>query len=68
MRIKDETGHVYGLLTVLYDSGEREAANQCVRWVCQCKCGNRHVVAGFNLRQGRTRSCGCMRRGLKVKL
>lgn len=68
MKIKDETGHVYGLLTVLYDSGEREEANHVVRWVCQCACGNRHIVAGHNLRQGRTSSCGCAKRSKKVKL
>lgn len=68
MKIKDETGHVYGLLTVLYDSGEREAANQVVRWVCQCACGNRHIVASHNLRQGRVKSCGCMNQNKKVRV
>jgi hypothetical protein len=32
------------------------------RWLCQCDCGERTVVASHNL--GRTRSCGCLAREL----
>lgn len=28
-------------------------------WVCQCDCGTKWVVPGFNLRTGRVKSCGC---------
>lgn len=29
------------------------------RWLCECSCGTRRVVAQTNLRSGRSRSCGC---------
>jgi len=33
-------------------------------WLCSCECGNPEpvVVVGNNLRQGRTKSCGCLLR------
>lgn len=31
-------------------------------WRCLCECGNQVAVAGANLKQGTTRSCGCYRR------
>lgn len=32
------------------------------RWLCECDCGTRKVVAQHCLRQGHTRSCGCLQR------
>ena len=34
------------------------------RWLCECKCGTRLVVRGYDLRSGGTRSCGCLSREL----
>jgi hypothetical protein len=31
-------------------------------WLCRCVCGTIHRAAGFLLRKGSTRSCGCLRR------
>lgn len=40
----------------------------CVqRWWCRCDCGNNRVVDGSNLRQRRTRSCGCLRVEVSTK-
>lgn len=61
-RDKDLTGQKFGMLTALYDSGKREPANRCIKWVCLCDCGNYAVVNSNALRFGRTRSCGCLRR------
>lgn len=55
----EETGKLYGALTVLAysdTSPDREA-----RWMCQCSCGQITVVRGSELREGRTKSCGCRR-------
>lgn len=60
LKIKDETGRIYGRLTVLGPHPER--VRGCVAWVCRCECGNLTVVSGSSLRSGNTKSCGCMRR------
>ena len=31
-------------------------------WLCECECGNQCVVLGDNLRSGKTKSCGCLRK------
>lgn len=56
--IIDEVGNKYGKLTVL----ERVLSekSQEAHWLCQCECGNKTVVKGTNLRQGITKSCGCL--------
>ena len=56
-KVKDETGNVYGYLTVL----ERAPSNKDGRamWKCRCKCGNELIVLGKHLRSGNTKSCGC---------
>ena len=55
----DLTGQQFGKLTVLH-RGERLGGG--ATWVCQCDCGQKVVVRSDNLRNGRTKSCGCQRR------
>lgn len=35
-------------------------------WLCQCDCGKTKVVLGENLRKGKTKSCGCIRKELAL--
>ena len=52
------TGMNFGRLTVKEFShvdGWRKA-----HWVCLCRCGRRVTVRGNSLKQGGTRSCGCL--------
>ena len=57
-RTIDETGHTYGLLTVIKRaSSSREGA----LWLCKCSCGNTKIVSGAALRRGQMKSCGCLR-------
>lgn len=51
-------GQRFGKLTVIEQSKDECG---CVKWVCQCDCGNITVVRGSSLRSGGTKSCGCKR-------
>ena len=44
-------------LTVLGRAGRYRSD---VMWSCRCDCGNQIVARGTKLRQGRTKSCGCL--------
>lgn len=54
---KDISGKNFGRLTVI-------ALNQIIDgdtlWDCYCKCGKNCIKRGSNLRQGGTKSCGCL--------
>jgi hypothetical protein len=55
--VPDMTGQVFGKLTVV----ERVESRRGARWLCACECGRETIVYGSNLRNGRTKSCGCVR-------
>lgn len=56
-RIMDLEGKKFGRLTVLkFDS----VRNTNSYFHCICECGNQIVVAGCSLKQGQTKSCGCL--------
>lgn len=57
MKRLDLTGEVFGRLMVL---NLDEIKNSKVHWKCLCECGNISSVATGHLRQGKTRSCGCL--------
>ena len=59
MKKNDLTGDVYGRLTVITDDGSRSNTGR-VLWLCECSCGNRVYVQSQNLKNGRTKSCGCL--------
>ena len=56
----DLTGRIFERLTVV--SFDRIDHNRRYRWFCQCLCGNVKSIDGACLRQGLTRSCGCLAR------
>lgn len=58
--LKDETGNRYGMLTVLrrYDTSDPSSVG--AYWLCRCDCGKEVAVQGTKLRNGNTRSCGCL--------
>lgn len=58
MRLHDLTNHVFGRWTVIGRS-ENDARNHS-RWICRCECGTEKVLHGNNLRNGKTKSCGCV--------
>lgn len=38
------------------------------RWLCQCECGNKLVVRGSYLKNGNTKSCGCLQKEAASKI
>ncbi|UOR02035.1 hypothetical protein MUN77_01505 [Leucobacter allii] len=58
--VKDMTGERFGRLHVLKWVGT--APNRQAIWLCKCDCGNETSVKGSQLRQGKTSSCGCVKR------
>lgn len=56
--VKDETGNTYGLLTVVEYLGIRKTR---AFWKTECSCGNTLEISGKDLRNGHTKSCGCLR-------
>ena len=53
-------GEVYGLLTVIAELAERDRGGRV--FLCRCDCGSTCAVRAVELRAGKTRSCGCLRR------
>lgn len=60
MKVIDITGQRFGRLVALRQAAERVGPKQCIGWVCSCDCGNEIVVRGYSLRDGNTKSCGCL--------
>ena len=59
----DLTGQKFGSLTVL-ERGEdyhKASGSREPQWVCECDCGNRKLVMGRYLKQGKVTSCGCVK-------
>lgn len=40
----------------------RKGRDTHIFWICQCDCGRRVIVGGDQLRGGKSRSCGCLKR------
>jgi len=57
----DKTGRHYGRLVVL-GLFSRNPTN----WRCRCDCGETVVRLGRSLAKGRTKSCGCLNRGVNT--
>ena len=60
----DLTGQKFNKLTVLH----RLEKISPVTWVCQCDCGNICNVQSANLKNGHTKSCGCLQKEKTKKM
>lgn len=54
---KNMAGEKFGELVVLEFF---EKNKEKYFWVCKCSCGNYAIVDGSKLRDGMTKSCGCL--------
>ena len=58
----DLTGQRFGRLVVIGRADPASDKRGNARWRCLCDCGNDKDVRGFDLRRGRTTSCGCLQK------
>ena len=56
--ISDLIGHRFSRLTVL---SQAEKKNKKIQWNCVCDCGNKRVIPTIRLKNGTSKSCGCLR-------
>lgn len=56
-RLIDLTGQRFGMWAVLSKAGN--SPRGAALWLCQCDCGGSNTVAGTDLRNGKSISCGC---------
>ena len=67
VKVKDDlTGKTFGRLLVLEQSDDYISKNgkHFARWKCQCQCEKHTIiyVCGSDLKNGHTKSCGCLNR------
>ena len=60
----DITGEKYGRLT----AKQKVAGIKPSKWICQCECGNTVTVLQSSIRNGNTKSCGCINKENIAKL
>ena len=61
----DMTGRKIGRLEVAGRNGT--SADGKALWLCKCDCGNYTTVTGKDLRNGHTKSCGCLQKETVAK-
>ncbi|MGN1298074.1 MAG: HNH endonuclease [Clostridia bacterium] len=59
MKKIDLTGKKFNNLTVISENGK---TGKEILWKCKCDCGNVVNVRGYDLKNGHTKSCGCIRK------
>jgi hypothetical protein len=55
----DIGGQRFGRLAVVKRVRVKDKSSEGAMWLCRCDCGARSIVRGYELRSGRTISCGC---------
>lgn len=56
-KVIDLTGRTFHRLTVIR---HHSVVNRTYKWECLCECGTTTVVDGSKLKNGHTKSCGCL--------
>ena len=65
----DMISRQFGYLTVIEYAGTHTSpcGTKKKQWKCRCRCGNETVVSTSHLLDGRTKSCGCLKRSRMVE-
>lgn len=62
IKIEELSGQKFGKLTVLnYHSKDLCGKS---KWLCKCGCGNKKVIVSSSLKDGKTKSCGCLHKNI----
>lgn len=63
-----QNGDRFGRLVVIRKDGvhKKPCGTTQSKYLCQCDCGNQITVLGANLRNGNTKSCGCLSKEVKL--
>ena len=64
-KLVDLTDSKFNRLLVL-NRADNDKSNNTM-WFCRCDCGNTSTVNGGSLKDGHTKSCGCLSRELIAK-
>ena len=64
----DLTGQYFGRLKVLCYYNTADDKDRKAKWLCECACGRFKVISGKSLRDGDTKSCGCIKEEQKHPL
>lgn len=64
-KLIDLTGQRFGRLVVVERADN--SADGRARWLCKCDCGKEIVTYGSWLRNGDTKSCGCLKLDMFIK-
>lgn len=67
-KVIDLTGQKFGRWTVL-ERAEKPAnsTSSSAFWKCRCDCGTEKIISGNVLRQGKSKSCGCLNKEPRAK-
>ena len=68
---EDLTGKKFNKLTVIRRATEEEwprGSGRHAKWLCKCECGNLTFVQSSELKNGKTKSCGCIAKESAAKL
>lgn len=67
---EDLIGRKFERLTVIGRAEDyvSPSGKHVARWLCRCDCGNEKIVLGARLKNGGTKSCGCLSREISSKI
>lgn len=67
-KAKDILGQRFGRLVVVSSEGVKRLSKDrsFAKWRCACDCGSETVALGVSLRDGHTKSCGCLARDMSA--
>lgn len=59
---EDLSNQRFGRLTAIKFINKTK--HKTIKWLCRCDCGNERIVASQKLKEGKTKSCGCLQKEL----